>query len=82
MSETYSAQRMRVRVRGRLLRWLNVDYFCFSHGASSEATNRKGASVWDYAIDNSDNSLITTLVKACKEKEAIADEAQLTFEGA
>ena len=81
MSETYSAQRLRIRVRERLLQWLNVDYFFFSHGDSTEAKNRKGASVWDYAIDNSDNSQLTTLVKACSEKEGIADEDQLTFEG-
>jgi hypothetical protein len=55
--------------------------FCFSHGASVEPTNRKGASVWDYAIDNSDNSLLTTLVKAYRDKKGIADEGQLTFEG-
>ena len=73
--------RTHVRVREGLWRRLNVDYFFFSHGASVEVTNRKGASVWDYAIDNSDNALLETLVKACKEKEGMADEDQLTFEG-
>ena len=37
--------------------------------------------MWDYAIDNSDNSLLTTLVKAYREKEGVADEDKLTFEG-
>ena len=55
--------------------------FCFRRGASVEVTNRKGASVWDYAIDNSDNTLLETLVKEYRKKKGMADEDQLTFEG-
>ena len=89
MSATASTQRMRACVQERVYAYMNAYRrllmvqlrFCFSRGASVEVTNRKGASVWDYAIDNSDNSLLTTLVKAYRMKKGMADKDQLTFEG-
>lgn len=53
----------------------------FSNGASIEAKNRTGAMVWDYAIENSDDELLTALVQVYKQTKGTSEKGQHMFKG-
>ena len=53
----------------------------FSNGASIEAKNRTGAMVWDYAIESSDDALLTALVQVYKQTKGISEIGQHMFKG-